>query len=208
MNRLIDAMNRNRHCAADASIKRHALNRFHALIRRSARDRALKDEAVFHGAARRRGAIVVEIVICSVMLATVSLILVPALTAVSRQRQEIRFKTLSMTEINNLHQDLLRESTAGKSLKSIAESGLQLSDWFRSRYAEASLHVTLLPEVMPAEAAAESDVPAIQSAPVTTAALVPVRITISRPSGIERPDLTSSLVVWVVDRSDVPKGAE
>lgn len=117
----------------------------------------------------------VEMVICAILLGTVSLILVPSLHAVARQRQAIRFDTLAMIEINNLHQLLKHNSQFSEE-----PDRLELSAWFQQRYSDAALQVS--PVNVPSE---------------NEQALRSWRLTISRGQGPGMPNADCSVVVWL-----------
>lgn len=134
----------------------------------------------------RRGVLVVEMVVCCVMLAMVSLILVPALRAVSQQRQAIRFSTLSAIELNNLHQRLQQTGQVDED-----KTELPLSPWFRRRYPDAVLSISRLPAAIQPDGAVEAN--ENQAAD----RLLSLRLTISRPTGSNRPDALCTVVVWV-----------
>ncbi len=117
----------------------------------------------------------VEMVICAILLGTVSLILVPSLHAVARQRQAIRFDTLVMIEINNLHQLLNHNSQFSEE-----PDRLELSPWFQQRYSDAVLKVS--PVIVP---------------PESEDALRAYRLTVSRGQGAGMPNTNCSVVVWI-----------
>ena len=125
--------------------------------------------------AHRSGVLIVEMVICAILLGTVSLILVPSLHAVARQRQAIRFDTLAMIEINNLSQ-LLQHS----SQFSAEPERLELSAWFRQRYSDAVLNVS-----------------AVKAPSEIENTLRSYRLTVSRGQGAGMPDTECSVVVWL-----------
>lgn len=128
----------------------------------------------------RCGSIVVEMVVCSIMLGLVSLILVPSLHAVSRQRQAIRFDTLAAIELNNLHQFLLQHTASDSQ-----PEPPPLSAWFHRRYPDARFTAApLTSTTLPASAA-------------DTSGLQPLRLTIERPGSDRQPAATCSLVVWL-----------
>lgn len=133
---------------------------------------------------QRAGSLVVEMVVCSIMLASVSLILVPAIHGVGLQRKAIRFETLAMIELGNLQQRLpLASDTNGSEANNAANSGLAISAWFLQRYPEARLEVT--PVVADNVAGNESG--DLMSA---------FRLAILQPAGTSKPDWNCSVVVW------------
>ena len=134
----------------------------------------------------RHGVLVVEMMVCTVLLAMVTLILVPGLQAVGKQRQAIRFETLAMIELNNRHQELLHRGPEPLDI-----DNLPLSRWFQRRYPSASLQAEVLP-VTETESAAE---PSTES----DLSLTAIRLTVRRSAGTGRPDGNASVVVWLPD---------
>ncbi|MCP4787160.1 MAG: hypothetical protein GY903_11290 [Fuerstiella sp.] len=124
---------------------------------------------------RRRGSLMLEMVVAAVMLSTVAAILVPGIYAVHQQRQATRFDALSLIELNNL-------SAVTRNNGAADGDTLKLSEWFTKRYVDATLEVE---EV----ASAAVDVP-----------LRALRFTIVRPAGDSRPDFRHSMVAWVSAR--------
>lgn len=116
----------------------------------------------------RRGTLLVEMVVCTILLSVVAMILVPGLTAVIRQRQAIRFDTLAIIELENL---IARHA--------VDTSPPRLSEWFQRRYPESVL------EVLPME-----------SSDSETTAGSAFRFQIRHPAGPEIRDVTRSVVVW------------
>jgi len=134
----------------------------------------LAEDGLLHvsGAGRaRRGSLMVEMVICTILLSTVMLVLAPALVAVQQQRQAMRFDTLTIVELNNIAARLHTGTAVGP---------IELSAWFAQRYPDATLVVEPLD-------ASEQDGPSPK----------PIRLTITRPSADGRPNVERLLVVWV-----------
>ena len=128
----------------------------------------------------RRGALLVEMVVCTVLLSLVATILVPAVHAIQKQRKAARCETLTLIELNN-QAALLRQSNGEDSEHSA------LSDWFAKRYPGTDLTLTPV---------AEGSVDEGSSAAVKIAIRHPVDET---GFGFNR-----SLTVWV----NVPKAVQ
>jgi hypothetical protein len=143
-----------------------------ASARRSSAPMSARTGAAGRSSGHRRGSLMVEMVVASVMLSTVAAILVPGIYAVHQQRQATRFDTLSLIELNNL-------SAVGRNTGAADRNALKLSEWFAERYVDAKLEVQ---EVT----AATDDAP-----------LQALRLTIVRPAGDDRPDFRHSLIAWV-----------
>lgn len=86
---------------------------------------------------QRRGSLMVEMVVCTVLLSVVAAILAPAIHGVKRQRIANRFETLALIELNNVAARL----QAGNKMTA---SELGLSTWFAGRYPDAELALTSL----------------------------------------------------------------
>jgi hypothetical protein len=119
-----------------------------------------------------RGALLVEGVVACLILGVAIGMLVPALAAIGRQRQAMRFDALAMIELNNISA-LVRASAVP-----VAEIGI--SDWFSDRYSDAHLKAESLPEI--------DD--------TTSSSMEAIRFSIRRPRGESVPDQTVSIVVW------------
>ena len=85
--------------------------------------------ALMSGASRRKGSLVVEIIVCTVLLSAVASVLVPGIRAISRQRKATRFDTLALIELNNVATKVRR----------LDRSEVNLTNAFQSRYPEAEL---------------------------------------------------------------------
>ena len=86
-----------------------------------------------------RGALLVEGVVACLILGVAMAMLVPALTAIGRQRQAMRFDTLAMIELNNIS-SLVRASA-------VPVADIRISPWFSDRYSDARLTAEALPEI-------------------------------------------------------------
>jgi type II secretory pathway pseudopilin PulG len=120
---------------------------------------------------RRRGSLLLETVIASILLSTAIGILMPVLMSMKQQRLHHRFEALALVELQNLA-DRLRHDSAEPAA---------LSDWFLDRYGTAELLVEPLPV---------SEFPAD---------LQGIRLTVLRPQE-GKPPLRVSLVVWTAGR--------
>ncbi len=119
-----------------------------------------------------RGSLLVEGVVACLILGVAIGMLVPALTAIGRQRQAMRFDTLAMIELNNISA-LVRASAVP-----VAE--IRISDWFSDRYSDARLMAESLPEI--------DD--------MTSRSMEAIRFSIQRPRVESVPGQTVSIVVW------------
>lgn len=118
----------------------------------------------------RRGVLVVEAIVGAIILGAAIAMLVPAMTAVRRQRMAQRFETLAMVELNNI-EELLPETIDPAVLP-------KLTAWFQERYEQAVLEAELLPVSEGAKS------------------LQPLRLTISKPSMEAMPTQKISVVIW------------
>ncbi len=140
--------------------------------------------AQVHGSPRRKGSLVVEMVVCTILLSVISLVLVPAIHAMQQQRQAIRFQTLSRIELNNLYQRLQEESKVASQNEAALSQLVALTDAFLARYPEATLSCRLPVASSTSLSAADGQ-------------LVPVSLRISTPQGLNQPDQECSVVVWL-----------
>jgi hypothetical protein len=118
----------------------------------------------------RRGVLVIEAIVGAIILGAAIAMLVPALTAVRRQRMAQRFETLAMVELNNV-EEMLPESVDPAALP-------KLTTWFQNRYQQAVLVAELLP--------VSEDAKTLQ----------PLRLTIRQPLMESMPEQKVSVVIW------------
>jgi hypothetical protein len=118
----------------------------------------------------RRGALVVEAIVGAIILGAAIAMLVPAMTAVRRQRMAQRFETLAMVELNNI-EELLPETVDPAVLP-------KLTTWFQQRYQQAVLEAELLP--------ISEDAKTLQ----------PLKLTIRQPLMESMPEQKVSIVLW------------
>ena len=118
----------------------------------------------------RRGVLVIEAIVGAIILGAAIAMLVPALTAVRRQRMAQRFETLAMVELNNV-EELLPESVDPAALP-------KLTTWFQNRYQQAVLEAERLP--------VSEDAKTLQ----------PLRLTIRQPLMASMPEQKVSVVIW------------
>ena len=118
----------------------------------------------------RHGVLVIEAIIGAIILGAAIAMLVPAMTAVRRQRMAQRFETLAMVELNNV-EALLPETVDPASLP-------KLTTWFQERYRQAVLETELMPISQDAKA------------------LQPLRLTIRQPLMESMPEQKVSVVIW------------
>lgn len=119
-----------------------------------------------------RGALLVEGVVACLILGVAIGMLVPALTAIGRQRQAMRFDALAMIELNNIS-SLVRASA-------VPVADIRISPWFSDRYSDARLTAESLPGI---DETVHTSMEAI-------------RLSIRRPQIESVPDQTVSIVVW------------
>lgn len=119
----------------------------------------------------RRGSLLVEMVVCTVLLSVVAAVLVPGIHAVHEQRKATRFDTMVLIELNN---------QAAKLKTSGAGADPELSGWFLKRYPECEI---------------STDV--IEGDSATRKGMQAVRVTVTRTSVDGQSGLARSLVVWV-----------
>jgi len=118
----------------------------------------------------RRGSLMIEMVVCTVLLSVVSAVLVPGIYAVHQQRKATRYETLTLLELNNLAAIAAQQGP----------QTLQLSTWFTDRYGNTTLQV--------------DEVATPDSEPVTGPP--PVRLTIINQTPAGLPEVKHSLVIW------------
>jgi hypothetical protein len=114
--------------------------------------------------------LIIEAIVGAIILGAAIAMLVPAMTAVRRQRMAQRFETLAMVELNNV-EELLRESVDPAALPKI-------TSWFQERYQQAVLEAELLP--------VSEDAKTLQ----------PLRLTIRQPLMESMPEQKVSVVIW------------
>lgn len=138
----------------------------------------------------RSGSLLIELIVASILMASLAAIFVPGIAAVNRQRLSIRDDALMLVELNNV---------AEKS-KWQPANNLKLSDWFVKRYPQASLEVASVAEAVTFQPAAfqpdrqngDSDKPP-QNAQSWNDGL---KIQITMPSQHSGLNATRSLTVW------------
>ena len=128
----------------------------------------------------RRGSLLTEAIVACIILGVAISMLVPALAAIGRQRQAIRFDTLAMIELNNIA-DVIRHHD-------IQTADIKVSDWFVHRYSDASLTIELLP-------IAQDEMEDYSEG---------LRLTIRRPLVESMPDQAVSIVVWRAKEEPAP----
>jgi type II secretory pathway pseudopilin PulG len=121
---------------------------------------------------RRRGSLLLETVIASLLLSAAIGILMPILMSMKQQRLNHRFEALALVELQNLANHMVQDSSEPP----------VLSTWFLDRYQNAEILIEPLPV---------SDVAADMQG---------IRLTVLRPQE-GKPPLRVSLVVWT-DRKE------
>lgn len=122
----------------------------------------------------RSGFMLVEMLVALILLATVATMVPLLLKTVYQQRQQERFFRFAQIELANIAVRL-----KANDLKGDVSDDVKLSVWFRQYCPDASVQLT------------RSKTPEIYEG------LQSYRVSISRPDGEERPDLTQALTVWV-----------
>ncbi|MCR9200988.1 MAG: type II secretion system GspH family protein [Planctomycetaceae bacterium] len=90
-----------------------------------------------HVRSRRRGSLMVEMVVCTILLSVVGLILAPAIQSVNRQRKAQKFEILTAIELENLVERLRVQNQDD----SFLPSEMSLEDWYHRRFPTATLSV-------------------------------------------------------------------
>jgi hypothetical protein len=129
-----------------------------------------KTQFSLHRQRTRRGMLIIEAIVGAIILGAAIAMLVPAMTAVRRQRMAQRFETLAMVELNNV-EELLPETVDPAALP-------KLTSWFQERYQKAVLEAELLP--------ISEDAKTLQ----------PLRLTIRQPLMESMPEQKVSVVIW------------
>ena len=129
-----------------------------------------KTQFSLHRQRTRRGMLIIEAIVGAIILGAAIAMLVPAMTAVRRQRMAQRFETLAMVELNNV-EELLPETVDSAALP-------KLTTWFQERYQQAVLEAELLP--------VSEDAKTLQ----------PLRLTIRQPLMESMPEQKVSVVIW------------
>jgi hypothetical protein len=157
----------------------------------------------------RRGVLLIETVICGVLLAVVTTILVPALMGVRRQRQAMQQESLVLIELNN-QEELIRVQGSGRSS--------ELSDWFLKQYPGSTISIEAVTDLdLTSTASTDSDEKApptenavdqdAQEKPQNSAMLQARRLTIRCPMPASQPEFVRSVVVWIAG-SEVESAGE
>jgi len=137
----------------------------------------------------RRGTLMVEMVVCTVLLSVVGLILAPAIQSVNRQRKSQRFEALTAIQLQNLVEQF-RATSEGQSNPKEQIEQAELADWYQYRYPRAELSLTVDPDA--------------------DAGLIRIFLEITRPEYGDHVEQTRSLIAWigapVADRSDSAGG--
>jgi Tfp pilus assembly protein PilV len=157
----------------------------------------------------RRGVLLIETVVCGVLLAVVTAILVPALMGVRRQRQAMQQESLVLIELNN-QEERLRVPGSDQSS--------ELSDWFLKQYPGSKISIDDVTGLdLTAAASADSDekTPPTENAvdqdaqkkSQNSVVLQARRLTIRCPMPASQPELVRSVVVWIPGSEGESTGA-
>jgi type II secretory pathway pseudopilin PulG len=130
----------------------------------------------------RRGSLMVEMVVCTILLSVVSAVLVPGIFAVHQQRKATRYETFALLELNNLAAMTNQQEP----------TTLKLSSWFTDRYSEAKLKID---EVTVPDAEPSAKHP-------------PIRLTIIKATPEGLPNVEHSLTIWPATPNDTAEAAE
>ena len=128
----------------------------------------------------RKGSFVIEVIVASVLMASLAAIFLPGIASINQQRLAIRDDALVLIELNNLAEKATSNPSAS----------LTLSDWFTDRYPTAKLDIQPVTESVsfqPTEAG-QND-PALDFANGQ-------KIQITTPSQASSVPITRSVVVW------------
>lgn len=123
---------------------------------------------------------VIEVIVASILMASLAAIFLPGLASINRQRLSIRDDALVLVELNNV----------AERATLIPSESLTLSDWFLTRYPKAKLQVQPIASDVsfsPAESQQVNGVLAFADGQ---------RIQITIPSQTANLPITRSLVVW------------
>lgn len=146
----------------------------------TSRIRLIRTNRTYHSASSRKGSMLIEVIVASILMASLAAIFLPGLAAINRQRLSIRDDALVLVELNNL----------AEQASVLPPDSLALSDWFQARYPQADLTVE------PVEANV-SFRPADDGQPNDASAFTQGhRIQITIESQIANLPMTRSLVVW------------
>lgn len=80
---------------------------------------------------RRSGSMMIEVIVASILMASLAATFLPGLAAINQQRRHIRDDSLVLVELNNLAEKATVMPT----------KALTLSDWFQARYPQGALQV-------------------------------------------------------------------
>lgn len=125
-------------------------------------------------ATQRRGSLLTEMIVVTVIVSVVATVLLPALRSIAQVQRATTFESHALIEVDNLHQRLLVAGAA-------SADTLQPGSWFRDRYPQSVLTVERV--------ATDSPPPADQ--------LAALRLSLQRIPSAERAESTVSVVVWV-----------
>ncbi|MBL8815927.1 MAG: hypothetical protein JNL58_07835 [Planctomyces sp.] len=121
----------------------------------------------------RKGSLLTEMVVCTVLLSAVTAVLVPTIAKMIEQRKLIRFDAICLVELDNVAIELQQRAAASEGL-----TGIKLSESFLKRYPNATL--------------ALEEMPGTEKSPLKS-----VKITIQKPWRIQAPDIRHSLTIWL-----------
>ncbi|MEP3481657.1 MAG: hypothetical protein ABJZ55_20610 [Fuerstiella sp.] len=128
----------------------------------------------------RKGSFVIEVIVASVLMASLAAIFLPGIASINQQRLAIRDDALVLIELNNLAEKATSNPSAS----------LTLSDWFTDRYPTAKLDIQPVPESVsfqPIEAGKNDP---------TLDFSYGQKIQITTPSQAASVPITRSVVVW------------
>jgi type II secretory pathway pseudopilin PulG len=132
--------------------------------------------------ARRKGSVLIEMVVMTIVVSVVATVLLPMLSAVRKTSRATKYEHLAMIELNNIHERLQAMSQTERDEILSGESAILTGTWFQQRYPQSQLTVT----------SAASAAPPIQPS------LQPFRITIAYQDTVHYPGRNPvTVVVWV-----------
>lgn len=145
----------------------------------------------------RKGSLLTEMVVCTVLLSAVTAVLVPTVAKMIEQRKLIRFDTLCLVELDNVAAEIRHRSAASQEL-----SGIELTPSFARRYRDAVLVIDDSPETNGAPTGSvppgATDIKGLRS----------LKITIRKSWRPHAPDIVHSLIVWLPEGIQSQKSEE
>lgn len=130
-----------------------------------------------------------EMIVCTVLLATLATVLTPTMFAVHKQRGAMRFETLADLELQNMAADITAAEIANAES---ASKSLQPSPWFANRYPDAEFNVQSSTELQQA----------------TPDGLTAFTLTLRLEDSPTKAPLERSLSIWAANKNEPPASAD